>query len=78
LSSPTGCLAGGRVPFRGADKPSASPLIDEFETVSGLPPPERAEFTRRYGHVYGTGGPLTQMRFRLINRRNRRRRRREL
>jgi hypothetical protein len=73
---PDGRMA--EIPGASATRAGTWAQADPFETASDLLPPERAEFMRRYGHVYGAGGTLTQLRFRLINWRNRRRRRREL
>jgi hypothetical protein len=66
------------IPGASATRAGTWAQVDQVETVSDLSPPERAEFMRRYGHVYGAGGPFTQLRFRLINWRNRRRRHRQL
>lgn len=66
------------IPGASATRAGTWAQADQYETASDMPPPERAKFVRRYGHVFGTGGPFTQLGFQLINWRNRRRRRREL
>jgi hypothetical protein len=73
---PDGRMA--EIPGASATRAGSWAQADPIETASDLPQTERAELMRRYGHVYGAGGPLMQLRFRLINWRNRRRRRREL
>jgi len=69
---PDGQIA--EIPGASATRAGSWAQADPIETASGQPPPERAEFMRRYGHTIGTGGTLTQLRFRLTNWRNRRRR----
>ena len=73
---PDGRMA--EIPGASATRGGTWAQAEQFQAAADQPPPERAEFIRRYGHVYGAGGPLTQLRFHLINWRNRRRRRREL